>query len=255
MNTYNRVENFFDRNSEKFDWGITLSLIAAIVLGFFLGGCGDEEGGYQRRPHHDSPDPTGGSSGGYDPPYGDDDDGDDGQPDHNCQSVPQMIDLRSYDCYGADQKTHEAELAIGVQFQDQAWPAYYPGYDLNDNGHYGEGLVLENPAANSCGPVKVAIVSFGQPWLQVSEDVEIWEFKKEGLEIAFANIQNYQVQDLSTWWTKDMVQVMQEVFSCQVEGECGYNYSLPPDTLTKLGLDNEASSQVCGLGLYLLRSQ
>src|SRR5690606_6189261 len=146
MNMINSTEKFFDRNSEKFDWGITLSFIALIILGHLLTGCGDEHNGYQRRPHHDSPDPTtgGGTSGGYDPPpHNDNDDGDDGQP-NSCESVPKKIDIRSYDCYGADQQSHEAELAIGVQFQDQSWPAYHPGYDLNDNGHFGEGLVLEN---------------------------------------------------------------------------------------------------------------
>lgn len=250
--TKQRIEKFH-KGLTTFDNLMPFGAVILIVLGFILGGCGDEHNGYQRRPHHDSPDPTGGSSGGYDdPPYDDDDDD---YPPNDCESVPQLFDLRAYDCHGADQQTHDAQLAVGVQLQDQVAPEFFYGEGLNDNGHLGEGLELEDPpAANNCGPVKLAVVTFGQPWLQASENVEIWEFQKEAVEIAFRNIQGYDVQDLSTWWTEDMVNILMEVFSCQVEGHCAYEYSMPPDAVHKLGVDDEASSQVCGLGLYLLRS-
>lgn len=250
--SYDKMGKFFDRHSETLDWSVVFTLIFAIVLGHFLSGCGDEEGGYQRRPHHDSPDPTGGSSGNYYPPDSDPPDQDD-DPDEDvvCQDVPDNLEFFAYGCNNPYGQYINPDLIVGVHFNGQPKAHVIDGYDLN-NGSYSLGL---KTVYEDCGPLKMVVVTNGMPEMNFSEPVEIWSFQKEAVEIAFAHIQNYEVQDPTTWFTADMVYLLHEIFSCQVEGHCEYNYSMPSDTVTMVDVSSAAESGHCGLGIYLIRSR
>lgn len=250
---YDKMGKFFDKYSQTLDWSVVFTLIFAIVLGHLLSGCGDEEGGYQRRPHHDSPDPTGGNSGGYYPPDGDppdyDDDVNNEPDDPTCQKVPKNLEVFAYGCNDPYGEYQDSDLIVGVQFNGDPKADVIDGYSMEGYHSLGLKTVYED-----CGPLKMVVVSYGVPEMNFSEPVEIWSYDEDAVKIAFGQIQNYEVQD-PTWFTADMVYILQEIFSCQVEGHCEYNYSMPPDTVSLVDFSAAAESGHCGLGIYMIRSR